>query len=280
MYGDIISYLTVTDGTKIYYEDNGHGEVILFSHGLNGSHLNFKRIINEFKDDYRIICYDHRGHGSSDMSNKHMNIETLGHDLNDLIEFLELSDINLLGHSMGGATIYSYVNQFGCDRLNRIIVSDMSPYMRNNAWKGGIAQGQWSDEDFMQDFERIFDDVGYAGWYISKNIMNPLLDSISQDNEDEMIELVGKGSDPLTMASLWFSLFRTDQRPSIDKITVPLLYIKPDLPLYSMVAIDYIRKHVQSDFVLEDNFPGTTHSILNEKPHEVAECVKNFIKKY
>ena len=32
-------YLTSFDGTKIYYEDVGKGETILFSHGLGSSHL-------------------------------------------------------------------------------------------------------------------------------------------------------------------------------------------------------------------------------------------------
>lgn len=273
-----MAYLTVTDGTKIYYEDYGEGEVILFSHGLNGSHLNFKRIMGEFEDDYRIICYDQRGHESSGKPAKHMNVETLGRDLNDLITSLNLTDINLFGHSMGGATIYSYVNQFSCDKLKRIIVSDMSPYMRNNVWKGGIAQGSWSDDDFMQDMERIFDDVGHAAFHITKNIMNPPQDD--EVNEEEMIEFSANRSDALTMASLWFSLFRTDQRPAVDKITVPFLYIKPDFSLYSNVAIDYIRQHVKSDFVLEDNFPDTTHAILNEKPHDVAEKVRKFMKNY
>ena len=93
--------------------------------------------------------------------------------------------------------------------------------MRNDVWKGGIAQGSWSDEDFMQDMERIFDDAGHASFYIAKNIMDPSL--ANTENEEKMIEFSSKSSNPLTMASLWFSLFRTDQRQAIDKITVPFL---------------------------------------------------------
>lgn len=277
---DNMSYLTMCDGTKIYYEDYGEGETILFSHGLNSSHLKIKNFINEFKDEYRIVCYDQRGHEFSDRPTKHLNIKTLGQDLNEIITALNLDNINLFGHSMGGATIYNYVNQFGCDKLKRIMISDMSPYMRNTVWEGGIGQGLWSDEDFMQDIERIFDNVGYAGYYIAKSIMNPALADVSKEIEVKMTEALSEGSDPLTFGSLWFSLFRTDQRKYIGKITVPFLYIMPDFPLYSMVAVNYIKGHVQSDFVLENDFQDTTHAILNEKPHEVAECIKKFIKEY
>ncbi len=93
-----------------------------------------------------------------------------------------------------------------------------------------------------------------------------------------MIALCGKGYDPLTMASLWFSLYRTDQRPAMEKITVPLLYIMPETPLYSMVNVEYIREHIQCEFVLEKDFPGTTHTILSQSPRQVAERVKAFIK--
>ena len=78
-------YLTVQDGTKIYYEDQGKGETILFVHGLASSHLELKPFINEFKSEYRCVSYDHRGHESSDKPKIHMNVKTLAQDLNELI---------------------------------------------------------------------------------------------------------------------------------------------------------------------------------------------------
>lgn len=274
-------YFATKDGTKLYYEDCGQGSALLFSHGLNSSHLAIKNFINKFKGEYRLVCYDQRGHASSDRAKVHMNIKTLGQDLKELIDYLELDDVTAIGHSMGGATIFSYVNQFGCEHLKRIVVADMSPYMRNNGWKGGIAQGRWTDEDFMRDLDRIFDNIGYAGWYITKNMMNPkLAEKVPAEMESAMISLCGEGFDSFTMASLWYSLFRTDQRPAIDKITVPFLYVMPEMPLYSMVTVNYIREHVKGKFLLAKDFPGTTHNIFEEMPHEVAEHVKNFILNY
>ncbi len=275
-----MAYLTMTDGIKIYYEDHGTGETLLFAHGLNSSHLDIKAFIDEFRGEYRIVCYDQRGHESSDKSAVHMNVRRLGQDMNEIIEALDLKDITVIGHSMGAASIFSYVNQFGCGRLRRIVAADMSPYMRNDSWKGGIGQGSWTDEDFMEDLDRIFDDIGYAGWYITKTMMNPALANTPKELEPAMVALCGKGFDPLTMASLWFSLFRTDQRPVMEKITVPFLYIMPETPLYSMVNVDYIRTHVKGDFVLEKDFPGTSHNIFNQLPHQVAERVKDFIKRH
>ena len=74
-------YLATTDGTKIYYEDKGRGETLIFCHGLNSSHLAIKNFIDEFSGEYRTVCYDQRGHASSDRAKIHMNVKTLGQDL-------------------------------------------------------------------------------------------------------------------------------------------------------------------------------------------------------
>jgi len=73
-------------------------------------------------------------------------------------------------------------------------------------------------------------------------------------------------------------IFDSDQRSAINKITVPLLYIKPEISNCSTVAVDYIKNNVKDKFILEDDFSGTTHSILMEKTKEVAECIKHFIQ--
>ena len=273
-------YLAMRDGTKIYYEDYGQGETILFSHGLSSSHLELRNFINEFKDQYRCVCYDQRGHEASECSHVHMNVKTLGQDMNELIEYLKLENVTVIGHSMGAATIFSYVNQFGCSKLKRIVAADMTPYMRNDRnadWEGGIGQGKWTDEDFMKDLDNMFDDLGYANWRITKELMNPALASTPAEIEPAMIAMCRGKFDPFTVAAMWFSLFRTDQRAAIEKITVPFLYLMPEVPLYSMITVNFYKEHVKGSFVLEKDFPGTTHLILMEKPHEVAERVKAFM---
>ena len=271
-------YYTTQDGTKLYYEDVGKGETILFLHGLGSSHIKIKSFINEFKSEYRCVYYDHRGHYPSDVPNFHINIRTLAQDLNEIIEFLNLKDITIIGHSMGAATIYNYIEQFGCSKLKRMVAIDMSPYLRNHGWKGGICQGKWTDEDFFSDIDRCFDDVGKANWHICKEAMAPALKKIPKEYEGSMIESMKHSISPFIMAGFWYSLFRTDQRPSIKKITIPFLYIMPDFPLYSMETVNFYKENVKGKFVLENNFKNTTHLILMEKPHEVAESIKKFIK--
>ena len=108
--------------------------------------------------------------------------------------------------------------------------------------------------------------------------MKPALANIPAQYEPGMHAISRASIDPLTFASLWYSLFRTDQRDAIKKIDVPFLYIMPENGLYSMVTANFIRENVKGKFVLEKDFPETTHVILQEKPHETAERVKAFMK--
>ena len=129
----------------------------------------------------------------------------------------------------------------------------------------------------MSDLDRIFNDVGYANNYIIKEAMNPEYKKIPKEMETMYINSM-RNIDPLIMASLWFSLFRTDQRPFIKKINVPFMYVMPDFPLYSMETVNFYKNNVQGKFVLENSIKNTTHMILMEKPVEVAQSIKKFIK--
>ncbi len=132
--------------------------------------------MSEF-NGYHCVCYDHRGHAASERPHHHMNVHTLGQDLNEVIEYLGLRDIHIIGHSMGAATIFSYVNQFGCERLKSITAVDMTPYMRNTVWESGIGCGKWTDEDFLTDIDMMFDDIGGANWRIMTELMTPAMSS-------------------------------------------------------------------------------------------------------
>ncbi len=62
----IMPYFAVQDGTKLYYEEYGHGETVLFVHGLSSSHFELRNFISGFRGNYHCVCYDHRGHAASD----------------------------------------------------------------------------------------------------------------------------------------------------------------------------------------------------------------------
>jgi pimeloyl-ACP methyl ester carboxylesterase len=55
-----------------------------------------------------------------------------GRDLGELLEHLQLTDVSLVGASMGGNTIWAYVDQFGSARIRSAVIVDQTPKMLNS----------------------------------------------------------------------------------------------------------------------------------------------------
>lgn len=61
-----MSYVTVKDGTEIYYKDWGSGQRIVFSHGwpLSADDWDAQMLVR-LEHGFRVIAHDRRGHGRS-----------------------------------------------------------------------------------------------------------------------------------------------------------------------------------------------------------------------
>lgn len=97
-----MSHIKIND-CNYYYEIHGNGpETIMLSHGLLWSSRMFHKQIAAFKSKYKIISYDHRGQGKSEVTSSGYDMDQLYDDAAELIERLQLGPIHFGGLSMGG----------------------------------------------------------------------------------------------------------------------------------------------------------------------------------
>ena len=95
-------YININD-CNYYYEVHGNGkETIVFSHGLLWSGFLFKYQVEHFKKKYKVVTYDHRGQGKSEVTEKRYDMDSLYEDTVQLIEKLNLGSVHFAGLSMGG----------------------------------------------------------------------------------------------------------------------------------------------------------------------------------
>lgn len=88
--------------TKLFYQEHGSGsETLVFSHGLLWSHKMFAAQVAEFSKQYRVIAYDHRGQGSSEVGGPY-DMDTVAADAAELIRTLVGGPVHFIGLSMGG----------------------------------------------------------------------------------------------------------------------------------------------------------------------------------
>ena len=87
---------------NLYYEEIGSGpETLVFSHGLLWSHRMFEAQVVEFSKTYRVIAYDHRGQGKSEVKGPY-DMDTVAEDAAALIRNLVDGPVHFIGLSMGG----------------------------------------------------------------------------------------------------------------------------------------------------------------------------------
>ncbi|PZX50708.1 pimeloyl-ACP methyl ester carboxylesterase [Algoriphagus ratkowskyi] len=90
------------NGVNIFYTDQGNGdETIVFSHGLLWSHRMFQDQIDFLKSRFRVIAYDHRGQGQSEVKGP-FDMDAISEDAAELIKELSDGPVHFAGLSMGG----------------------------------------------------------------------------------------------------------------------------------------------------------------------------------
>lgn len=98
---------------------------LVFLHGLFGDMNNLGIIAKGFSQDYNILRLDLRNHGKS-FHSEAMNYQLMAQDLYQLLQHLQLKQVSLIGHSMGGKTAMTFATQYP-EMLDKLIVIDIAP---------------------------------------------------------------------------------------------------------------------------------------------------------
>ncbi len=115
----------------LYYEDQGAGQPVVLIHGypLNGH--SWERQTRELLDaGYRVITYDRRGFGQSSKVGSGYDYDTFAADLDKILETLDLSDVILVGFSMGTGELARYVAKYGHARVAKLaFLASLEPFL-------------------------------------------------------------------------------------------------------------------------------------------------------
>lgn len=119
-----MSFATLQDGTQIRYSDRGSGSrTFILIHGWKQSHRLFDKVTFSLSENNRVFTYDQRGMGESDKPNCTYNFDLLASDLSELIKKFSLTNIYLLGWSMGCTTSLSFMQRSDADIRGLVLMN-------------------------------------------------------------------------------------------------------------------------------------------------------------
>ena len=103
-----------------------NGPKLVFLHGLMGSWTNWRKILPTFEGRYQILSFDQRGHGKSFKPPSGYHPKDFADDLWRILGDLGWSQIDLVGHSMGGRNAVVFASQHP-GRVRKLVVEDIGP---------------------------------------------------------------------------------------------------------------------------------------------------------
>ena len=91
------------DGVQIHYASGGNGSpALVFIHGWNCDRSYWSAQLPFFVATHQVVAIDLAGHGDSGINRKTWSMANFGADVAAVADALQLEDIILVGHSMGG----------------------------------------------------------------------------------------------------------------------------------------------------------------------------------
>ncbi|KRC62176.1 bromoperoxidase [Agromyces sp. Root81] len=263
---------------ELFYEDHGSGQPVVLIHGypLDG-HSWEKQSRALLGAGCRVITYDRRGFGRSSRPTTGYDYDTFAADLNVVLETLDLSDVVLVGFSMGTGELGRYLGTYGSGRIAKaaflaslepfLLQTDDNPTGVPREVFDGIEQAATSDryqwfDDFFQNFYNLDETLG-----------------------SRISEAALRASWNVAAGSSWFAssavveTWLTDFRADIEKIDVPALILHGTadriLPI-DATAREFVKRLPGADYV---EIEGAPHGLLWTNGEEVNEALLAFLAK-
>lgn len=117
---------------KLFFRKSGSGRPLVILHGLFGISDNWAGLAKQWAEHFTVYAVDLRNHGQSPHADE-WNYTVMAEDLLELFGDEKLSDVTLLGHSMGGKAAMRLALDYPM-AVSKLIVSDIAPkaYAENN----------------------------------------------------------------------------------------------------------------------------------------------------
>lgn len=238
------------------YIDEGEGEVLLLLHGLFGALSNWNGVVDHFSRNYRVVIplmpiYEMALHKAG--------VPGLVSFVEDFINFKQLTDLTVLGNSLGGhvGLVYTLKNE---DKVRRLVLTGSSGLFEDSMGGSFPKRG---------NYQYVQERVGYT-FYDPKTATKELV--------DEVFSITNSNAKCLRIISIAKSAQRHNMAKDIANIKVPTLLIwgLNDTITPPLVAHEFNRLIPDSELYFIDK---CGHAPMMEHPEKFNSILEKYLAK-
>jgi pimeloyl-ACP methyl ester carboxylesterase len=246
--------LQIREDNGFRYVDEGSGQVLLLLHGLFGALSNWEGVVSRFSKKFRVVIpmlpiYE--------MPIREAGLDGLRKFVEDFVEHKKLSDLIIMGNSLGGhiALIYTLKN---AERVKKLILTGSSGLFEDSMGGSYPKRGNYQ----------------YIKERVSYTFYNP--DVASKELIDEVFEITNSIPKCLRIVAIAKSAQRHNMADEIPNIKVPTLLVwgLNDTITPPMVAHEFNRLIPNSNLKFIDE---CCHAPMMEHPEKFNELVEDFL---
>lgn len=244
------------------FEIIGTGHPVIFLHGFMESNTMWKKLL-DFPFPFQCILIELPGHGKSENldDQEQPSLNYYSDEVIHVIEHLQLTSFDCVGHSMGGYVALQLKNRLAYCR--KVVL------LNSNFWSDSI--------DKKRDRVRVADIVlKNKDLFIGEAIPNLYADKIQsiEDIQDLLIEAKSMSAFAISYASLAMSE-RTDYAQLLLNHEADFLIIQGALD--KIVPVNLMLEKLNGIKINYKVIDGAGHMSHHEKTKEVASIISSFL---
>ncbi|WP_094606019.1 AB hydrolase superfamily protein YdjP [Sporomusa silvacetica DSM 10669] len=134
-----INSFKTSDGAKLTYWEAGSGKPLIFIPGWSANGAEYINVMYLLREHYHVYVLDPRNQGLSENVDYGMRISRYAKDVKELADHLGIKSANYCGWSMGASVMWSYIDLFGTQGIQKVVFIDEPPSI--------LTRPGWTDQE-------------------------------------------------------------------------------------------------------------------------------------
>jgi pimeloyl-ACP methyl ester carboxylesterase len=266
------------NGVRYHYVLGGRGDTVVLLHGWGQNWYMWRHVMPKLvAQGYTVIAPDLRGIGDSGKPVGGYDKKTVATDIKSLVDQLNLGQVHIVGHDVGGMVAYSYAAQFQSSVRSLTIVDVPLPGIP--PWDAIVANPRtwhfrfYANRDLAESLIAGREKT-YFAWFYNSEAVNPA------GIDEETLDVYARSYATPGALRGGFEHYRAFEQDAKDnsvfaktKLTIPVLGVGGAGSFGPI--IEQHLKHVAEN-VRSVSIEGSGHWVADERPAELIEALSKF----